>query len=146
MTEATPRRARHLGNLVTTSPRYLGSKSFILFITSDTSAILSRMIKYLKSAVLVSANAEWAAVKSAFPAPSVERSPYGEYFFNHAGEERVPFFHGSLGKVAAAASTQYVIDHFRLARLINIGTCRGVEVRFARFKIVVPDELVIYDR
>ena len=73
MTEAAPRRARHLGNLATTSPRYVGSKSFILFITSDTSAILSRMIEYLKFAVLVSANAEWAAVKSAFPAPSVKR-------------------------------------------------------------------------
>jgi len=103
------------------------------------------MIKHLKFAVLVSANAEWVAVKSAFPAPSVERSPYGEYFFNHAGEERVLFFHGSLGKVAAAASTQYVIDHFRPARLINIGTCGGVEGRIGRFEIVVPDKLVIYD-
>ncbi len=39
MTEATPRRPRHLGNLATTSPEYLGSKSFILFIISDTSAL-----------------------------------------------------------------------------------------------------------
>jgi hypothetical protein len=36
--EAHPRRPRHLGNLDTTSPTaYLGYKSFILFITSDTS-------------------------------------------------------------------------------------------------------------
>ena len=41
MTEATPRRPRHLPNLATTSPEYLGSKSFILCITSDTSAILA---------------------------------------------------------------------------------------------------------
>ena len=66
------------------------------------------MIKYLKFAVLVSANAEWAAVKSAFPAPSVERSPYGEYFFNHAGEERVLFFHGGFGKGSSAAARRSV--------------------------------------
>jgi len=100
---------------------------------------------HLKFAVLVSANAEWAAVKSVFPTVQIERSPYGEYFFQGIGDERVLFFHGGLGKVAAAASTQYVIDHFRPARLINIGTCGGVEGRIGRFDVVVPDKLVIYD-
>src|SRR5437867_12713467 len=99
----------------------------------------------LSFAVLVSANAEWAAVKSAFPAPPMERSPYGEYFFRLLGHERVLFFHGGFAKVSAAASTQYVIDHFRPAYLINIGTCGGVEGRIGRFNVVVPDKLVIYD-
>ena len=31
----------------------------------------------------------------------------------------------------------YVIDHFRPARLINIGTCGGVEGRIGRCDIVV---------
>ena len=100
---------------------------------------------HLKFAVLLSANAEWAAVKSAFGGLAIEHSPYGEYFFQGIGDERVLFFHGGLGKVAAAASTQYVIDHFRPARLINIGTCGGVEGRIGRFDVVVPDKLVIYD-
>src|SRR5437867_12655115 len=99
----------------------------------------------LSFAVLVSANAEWAAVKSAFPAPPMEHSPYGEYFFRLVGHERVLFFHGGFAKVAAAASTQYVIDHFRPAYLINIGTCGGVAGRIGRFDVVVPDKLVIYD-
>ena len=59
--------------------------------------------------------------------------------------KRALFFHGGLGKVAAAASTQYVIDHFHPACLINIGTCGGVEGRIGRFDVVVPDKLVIYD-
>src|SRR5436309_15091739 len=99
----------------------------------------------LSFAVLVSANAEWAAVKSAFPAPPMEHSPYGEYFFEYVGDDRVLFFHGGFAKVAAAASTQYVIDHFHPACLINIGTCGGVEGRIGRFDVVVPDKLVIYD-
>ena len=99
----------------------------------------------LKFAVLVSANAEWTVVKSVSANPRIERSPYGEYFFQHVVDERVLFFHGGFGKVAAAASTQYVIDHFKPACLINIGTCGGVEGRIGRFDIVVPDKLVIYD-
>src|SRR3989442_8150614 len=43
-TEALPRQSSHFGNLATTSPEYLGYKSFILFITSETSAILAAML------------------------------------------------------------------------------------------------------
>jgi len=113
----------------------------------DTWAILPQMggDNHLKFAILVSANAEWAAVKSAFPDAAADHSPYGEYFFQQVGHERVLFFHGGFAKVAAAASTQYVIDHFRPACLINIGTCGGVEGRIGRFDVVVPDKLVIYD-
>ena len=107
--------------------------------------MLPQMAHHLKFAVLVSANAEWAAVKSAFSGLVIESSPYGEYFFQHVGDERVLFFHGGFAKVAAAASTQYVIDHFQPAYLINIGTCGGVEGRIDRFDVVVPNNLVIYD-
>ena len=60
---------------------------------------------HLKFAVLVSANAEWAAVKSALGGLAIEHSPYGEYFVERVGDERVLFFHGGFAKVAAAAST-----------------------------------------
>jgi adenosylhomocysteine nucleosidase len=99
----------------------------------------------LKFSILVSANAEWMAVKSVFPDARLERSPYGERFYHRIGEEEALFFHGGLGKVAAAGSTQYVIDHFHPANLINIGTCGGVEGRVQCFDVVVPDKLVIYD-
>jgi nucleoside phosphorylase len=35
------------------------------------------------------------------------------------------FLHGGWGKVAAAGSTQYAIDRWAPARLINLGTCGG---------------------
>ena len=99
----------------------------------------------LRHAVLVSADAEWRAVKPLFPAASVESSPYGEYFFAQIEGERVLFFQGGWGKVAAAGSTQYVIDRFHPARLINLGTCGGVEGRIQRFHIVAVQKTVIYD-
>src|SRR5437763_11643552 len=99
----------------------------------------------LHFAVLISANAEWRAVKPLFAAAKIETSPYGEYFFANVQGERLLFFHGGWGKVAAAGSTQYVIDRFHPARLINLGTCGGVEGRINRFDIVAVEKVVIYD-
>jgi adenosylhomocysteine nucleosidase len=99
----------------------------------------------LNFAVLVSANAEWDVVKSGFPNAHIEKSSYGEYFFDSVDGEKVLFCHGGWGKVAAAASTQYFIDHFNPEYLINIGTCGGVEGRVRRFDVIVPDRVVVYD-
>ncbi len=101
--------------------------------------------KSLRFAVLVSADMEWKAVKPLFAAASVQKSPYGEYFYADVQHERVLFFQGGWGKVAAAGSTQYVIDHFQPARLLNLGTCGGVEGRIQRFDVIAPDKVVIYD-
>ena len=46
----------------------------------------------------------------------------------------MPYCFGKC-RVAGAGSTQYVVDHFRPVRLINLGTCGGVEGRINRFDI-----------
>jgi len=99
----------------------------------------------LPVAVLISANAEWRALKPFYPGAVVKTSPYGEYFYRDVDHTRVLFFQGGWGKVAAVASTQYVIDHFHPARLMNLGTCGGVEGRIQRFEIVAPEKTVVYD-
>jgi adenosylhomocysteine nucleosidase len=96
-------------------------------------------------AVLISADAEWRVVKPILAPRSVKASPYGEFFIANVGGEPVLFFHGGWGKVAAAGSTQYVIDHFHPARLINLGTCGGVAGRIQRFDVVAVEKVVIYD-
>ena len=101
--------------------------------------------KGLPFAVLISADMEWRAVKPLFAGAVLHKSPYGEYFYANLKRERVLFFQGGWGKVAAAGSTQYVIDHFKPARLINLGTCGGVEGRVKRFDVVAPEKVVIYD-
>lgn len=104
----------------------------------------------LSAAVLVSANAEWAVVRELFPGETYERSPFGEYFVRSiplpAGtSRRVLVFHGGWGKVAAAASTQYVIDRFAPNLLINFGTCGGFEGTIGRDAVVLAERTVIYD-
>jgi len=99
----------------------------------------------LRYAVLISANAEWRVVKPLFPSAKLETSPYGEYFWADVDHEHVLFFHGGWGKVAAAGSTQFVIDHFHPARLMNLGTCGGIEGRIKRFDVAAVEKVVIYD-
>ena len=103
------------------------------------------MAENLHFAVVVSANAEWRVVKQLFTKEPIATSPYGEYFVANVGGERVLFFQGGWGKVAAAGSAQYVIDHFHPARLINLGTCGGVEGRIQRFDVVALERVIIYD-
>jgi adenosylhomocysteine nucleosidase len=118
---------------------------FLDSIMASTLEELPMSTKDLKFAVLISANAEWKVVRPLFPAAAIERSPYGEYFFEHVDGNRLLFFHSGWGKVSAAGGTQYVIDRFHPAHLISLSTCGGIEGRVGRFDIVVAEKAVIYD-
>jgi adenosylhomocysteine nucleosidase len=102
------------------------------------------------AAVLVSANAEWAVVRSLYPRKCNKTSPLGEYFFIDVALpdrtfRRILVFHGGWGKIKAAASTQYVIDHWNPPLIINLGTCGGIDDIAKRFTIVLATKTVIYD-
>ena len=103
----------------------------------------------IEKVILVSANAEWKVVKDVFPHEAILRSPWGEYFVKDIAvgnrTEPVIFFHGGWGKVAAAGSTQYCIDRWTPAYLINIGTCGGFEGEIKKLEIVLVDKTIIYD-
>ena len=104
----------------------------------------------IRAAILVSDDVEWAVVRTLFPAGRYDASPFGEFIVRDivlpdARTARVVIFHGGWGKVAAAASTQYVIDRWDPALLLNLGTCGGFERAVARFDIVLATKTVIYD-
>jgi len=107
--------------------------------------------------VLISANAEWRAVRSLYPDATVCMSPMGEWFESgwdspgngfatrKPGSSRVRFFHGGWGKIAAAASTQYVIDRWKPNLLINLGTCGGFEGEIERGTVILVERAIVYD-
>jgi adenosylhomocysteine nucleosidase len=97
--------------------------------------------------VLVSANSEWKAVRAINPGVIMEFSPYGEWFTKTISPYPMPvvFFHGGWGKIAAAASTQYVIDRWHPEMLINLGTCGGFDGCIERGEIILVDWTVVYD-
>jgi adenosylhomocysteine nucleosidase len=99
----------------------------------------------MKVIVIVSANGEWNAVKSLFPQANAETTPFGECFQVDVERRSLTFFQGGWGKVSAAASAQYVIDHFQPDLLVNLGTCGGFQGRIEQGIVILVEKTIIYD-
>lgn len=95
--------------------------------------------------VLISADAEWRAVRRLFTEAICDRSPYGEFFQAILGSESYLFFQGGWGKIAAAASTQYALDRWQPKALINLGTCGGFLGETKRGEIILAEKTIVYD-
>ncbi len=94
---------------------------------------------------LVSADVEWRVIRNLFPELEPVESPFGEWFVASVGGDSVLFFHGGWGKIAAAASTQYVIDRWAPTLLINLGTCGGFEGEIEKGAVILVDRTIVYD-
>lgn len=96
--------------------------------------------------VLISANIEWQALRALLPEVEIKTSPYGEWFTTD-NNFKMPqlFFHGGWGKIAAAGSTQYVIDRWKPELLVNLGTCGGFAGEVERGEILLVERTLVYD-
>jgi adenosylhomocysteine nucleosidase len=99
----------------------------------------------VKVVVIVSANGEWKAVRGLFPQAQPETTPFGECFELQIEQRALTFFQGGWGKVSAAASAQYVIDHLQPDLLVNLGTCGGFQGRIEQGTIILVEKTIIYD-
>ena len=99
--------------------------------------------------VIISANAEWQAVKEILAPDEIHTTRLGEHFDlpNGSGKHAmaIRFLHGGWGKVAAAATAQQAIDLWQPDLLVNLGTCGGFEGRIARGTIILATRTIIYD-
>jgi adenosylhomocysteine nucleosidase len=95
--------------------------------------------------ILISASGEWRAVRKLFPEDPCLTSPFGEYLTKLIGRQRCTFFYGGWGKIAAAASAQYVIDRWQPDLLVNLGTCGGFAGHIQKGEIILVDKTVVYD-
>jgi adenosylhomocysteine nucleosidase len=96
--------------------------------------------------VLISADIEWRALRGLLPEVEIQASPYGEWFTTTLQPEMpLLFFHGGWGKIAAAGSTQYVIDRWRPDLLVNLGTCGGFAGEVERGEILLVERTLVYD-
>jgi adenosylhomocysteine nucleosidase len=102
--------------------------------------------------VVVSANAEWAALKATLvpPPTRLEQTPFGECFVRAiAGRDGrlqpVRFFHGGWGKIDAAASAQYAIMRWNPALIVNIGTAGGFAGKVKKGQTLLVTRTVTYD-
>ena len=99
----------------------------------------------MKVVILVSANAEWGAVRSLLPESIPERTLFGECVDIVLDGWPVTFFQGGWGKVSAAATAQYVIDQLQPDLLVNLGTCGGFQGRIEQGIIILVEKTIVYD-
>ncbi len=99
-----------------------------------------------QTVVLISANIEWQSLRGILTEVDIQKSPYGEWFTTTL-QPGMPllFFHGGWGKIAAAGSTQYVIDRWKPALLVNLGTCGGFAGEVERGEILLVERTLVYD-
>ena len=88
-------------------------------------------------------------IRTIFPNAKFQISPYGQWFETHfdiAGTQQSTFFfQGGWGKISAAASTQYAIDHWSPDLVLNLGTCGGFEGTITKDTIVLVERTIVYD-
>lgn len=97
--------------------------------------------------VLISADIEWNVIRELFPDEAINESPFGEWFELGEGfnEQSIILFQGGWGKIAAAASTQYVIDRWNPALVANLGTCGGIAGKIEKGEVILANKTVVYD-
>lgn len=103
----------------------------------------------LRCAVIISANIEWRVLLELWTDVQVQESPLGAWFVRPlpvGGQaEPVLFLHGGWGKIAAAASAQYVLGRWQPQLLLNVGTCGGFAGHIEKGEIVLAERTVVYD-
>ena len=99
----------------------------------------------MKTIVLISASAEWDALKQLFPDAEIEHFPYGECFNAVVGHHSLGLFHSGWGKIASAGAMQYVIDRYSPNLIVNLGTCGGFEGVVEQGDVILVDRTYVYD-
>ena len=95
--------------------------------------------------VIISAIAEWKAVREIFPQLAVTNSPYGESARLNLSGWDLTLHHSGWGKIASAGMMQYVIDHDKPDLTVNLGTCGGFEGVVNLGDVVLVERTVVYD-
>ena len=99
----------------------------------------------MKIVVIVSADAEWAGVKPLFADAAIAKTPFGESMYVTLDTWNLTLFHSGWGKIASAASMQYVIDHYSPDLIVNLGTCGGFDGIAERGDLILVDRAIVYD-
>ncbi len=97
--------------------------------------------------ISVAAKKEWEAVleKYNMNIEDCSKFPFGEYFKIHLYGQDLIFYRCGVRKMNCSASTQYMIDHFHLSKIIVAGTCAGIDDRYKNLDIFIPNKFVQYD-
>jgi len=99
----------------------------------------------MKIVLIISADAEWRVIKELLQNQPIPTSPYGEYASVSMEKGQLVIFQGGWGKISAAASAQYVIDHYHPDLIVNLGTCGGFSGRIQTGTVILVERTLVYD-
>jgi adenosylhomocysteine nucleosidase len=99
----------------------------------------------MKIVVIISAIAEWNAVKEIFPNLEITQSPYGESSKMKINGREIKIYHSGWGKIASAGMMQYVLDNDKPDVVFNLGTCGGFEGVVNQGDVVLVEKTFVYD-
>ena len=99
----------------------------------------------MKTVIVISAVAEWNAVKRMFPAAKIKHFPFGECFDVRLDTWDLTLFHSGWGKIASAGAIQYLIDHYSPDLIVNLGTCGGFEGVVRQGETILVNQTYVYD-
>lgn len=99
----------------------------------------------MKVVVIVSAIAEWNAVREIYPHLEMDASPYGETSQLQLGRRHLTLHHSGWGKIASAGAMQYVIDRHQPDLIVNLGTCGGFEGITEIGDVILAERTFVYD-
>jgi len=99
----------------------------------------------MNTVVMISANAEWEGTKPLFPDAYFRNTPFGESADVSLDNWNLTLMHSGWGKIASAATMQYVVDNFTPDLIVNLGTCGGFEGVSKRGDLILVERTIVYD-
>lgn len=95
--------------------------------------------------IIVATKSESNAILRHLPNAERKQAPMGSLVeFELFGKQAVMLC-GTIGKVAAATGVQYLIDHYKIDKIFNYGTCGGVHGEVELGEVYCVNKAVQYD-
>ncbi len=98
--------------------------------------------------ILITAEAEWKVTMGFYGVTNPESGPYASFrntILVSGRTQPVVFVYSGSGKIAAAAASQFAVDHWCPSLLVNVGTCGGFDGDVAEGEVILAEQTAVYD-
>jgi adenosylhomocysteine nucleosidase len=98
--------------------------------------------------ILINAEVEWRVALGYYGVESSGFGPYASFRQSINDSDRihpVVFVYSGSGKIAAAAASQFALDHWHPHLLVNVGTCGGFDGDVAEGDVILAERTAAYD-
>ncbi len=98
--------------------------------------------------IIITAEAEWKVTMGCYGVKNSDNGPYASFRKTIQVSNRtqpVVFVYSGSGKIAAAAASQFALDHWCPPLLVNVGTCGGFDGDVTEGDVILAERTAVYD-